>query len=79
METIGSYKAKTHFAQLIDRVIRGERIAISRNGVPVAVLQPIALDTKPHPAETIAQLKKFREKHALGGFSLREMIEEGRR
>ena len=79
METIGSYEAKTHFAQLIDRVIHGEQIAISRNGMPVAVLQPIALDTKPHPAETIAQMKKFREKHTLGGLSLREMIEEGRR
>jgi len=78
METVGAYEAKTHFAQLLDRVIRGERITISRNGMPVAVLQPVGAANKPRPAETIEQIKQFRKEHSLGGLSVREMIEEGR-
>lgn len=79
METIGSYEAKTHFSQLLDRVMRGEQIAISRNGMPVAVLQPVSASSKPNPSETIARIKMFREEHALDGLSIRNMIEEGRR
>ncbi len=79
METIGSYEAKTHFAQLLDRVMRGEQIAISRNGAPVAVLQPVSAHSKPDPSQTIARIKMFREEHSLDGLSIRDMIEEGRR
>jgi len=79
MEAIGSYEAKTHFSQLLDRVMRGEQIAISRNGMPVAVLQPVSASRKPNPSETIARIKMFREEHALDGLSIRDMIEEGRR
>ena len=79
METVGSYEAKTHFAQLLERVIHGEQITISRNGMPVAILQPVTSSNKPHPSETIEHIKLFREEHSLDGLSLREMIEEGRR
>ena len=40
METVGAYHAKTHLPKLIDRVQKGERITITKHGVPVAVLQP---------------------------------------
>jgi hypothetical protein len=30
------------------------------------------------PKKVIAELRKFREKHALEGLSIRDMIEEGR-
>jgi len=79
METIGAYKAKTHLSKLIQRVMKGERITITKHGVPVAVLQPpdkaIPTDVK----GVIAQLRTFRERQSLGGLSLRDMIEEGRR
>jgi prevent-host-death family protein len=35
---IGIYEAKTHFASLVARVEKGERITITRHGRPVAVL-----------------------------------------
>ncbi|MCI5148875.1 MAG: type II toxin-antitoxin system prevent-host-death family antitoxin, partial [Candidatus Electrothrix sp. MAN1_4] len=40
METIGAYEAKTHLPKLLNRVSRGEKIIITKHGVPVATLQP---------------------------------------
>ena len=40
METIGAYDAKSHLPKLPERVSKGERIAITKHGVPVAILQP---------------------------------------
>ncbi len=78
METIGAYEAKTHLPKLLERVIKGEQITITKHGVPVAVLQsPLPL-RKTEPKKVIAELRKFREKLALKGLSIREMIEEGR-
>ena len=78
MDAVGAYEAKTHLSQLLDRVAKGERIAILRHGVPVAVLQPVD-PAKGEPArETIAQIKRFRTGHRLEGLSIRKMIEEGR-
>lgn len=79
METVGAYEAKTHLPKLLDRVLKGERITITKHGVPVAVLQPPLPLKKTEPAEGIAELRKFRDNHTLKGFSIRDMIEEGRR
>jgi prevent-host-death family protein len=79
METIGAYEAKTHLPRLLERVARGERITITKHGVPVAVLQPPASQKKATPKQTIADLRKFRERNRLQGLSIREMIVEGRR
>jgi prevent-host-death family protein len=76
---VGAYEAKTHLPQLLDRVAKGERITITKHGVPVATLQPAASAKKMTARDTIDQLKKFRKGRRLDGLSLREMIEEGRR
>ena len=39
-EAIGAYEAKTHLPRLLDEVEKGERITITKHGVPVAVLVP---------------------------------------
>jgi len=79
METVGAYEAKTHLPKLLERVSKGERITITKHGVPVAVLQPPdpqkAVDTK----SIIAELRKLRKKHSLDGLSIHEMIDKGRR
>jgi prevent-host-death family protein len=79
METVGAYEAKIHLPKLLERVSKGERITITKHGIPVAVLQPPdpekAVDTK----SIIAELRQLRNQHNLGGLSIREMIEEGRR
>ncbi len=78
MKKVGAYEAKTHLAQLLDRVAKGEKITITRHGVPVAVLQPADSSRKRPVRETIAGLKEFRRGNRLEGLSLREMIEQGR-
>ncbi|HEY5105510.1 MAG TPA: type II toxin-antitoxin system prevent-host-death family antitoxin [Caulobacteraceae bacterium] len=40
--SVASHHAKTHFAQLLDRVERGEELTITRHGRPVARLAPIS-------------------------------------
>lgn len=79
METIGAYEAKTHLPKLLERVIKGEQITITKHGVPVAVLQPPLPLRKTEVTKVIAELRKFRDSHALKGDSIREMINEGRR
>ncbi len=79
METVGAYEAKTHLPKLLERVMKGERITITKHGVPVAVLQPAESMRRTDPKQVIAELREFRQKHSLDGLSLRDMIEEGRR
>lgn len=78
METIGAYEAKTKLGQLLDRVQAGEQITITKHGVPVAVLRSAPDHPSHAPGQAIAELKKFRRQHTLGGLSLKQMIEEGR-
>jgi prevent-host-death family protein len=79
METVGAYEAKTHLPKLLERVLKGERITITKHGVPVAVLQPPDPQKNVDTKSVIAELRKFRDKHSLEGLSIREMIKEGRR
>ena len=79
MKTMGAYEAKTHFPKLLDSVSKGETILITKHGVPVAVLQQPEASRKDNAAQAIAGLKKFRERHRLGGLSVRELIDAGRR
>jgi prevent-host-death family protein len=79
MESVGAYEAKTHLTQLLERVAKGERITITKHGVPVATLQPADSAKKQPVREIINQLKSFRSRHRIEGPTIREMIEEGRR
>lgn len=78
MQTYGAYEAKTHFAQLLDAVERGETITITRHGSPVAVLAPPTEERRQGVAAVIAELRALRRTVKLNGLSVREMIEEGR-
>ena len=33
METVGAYEAKTHLPKLLERVLKGERITITKHGI----------------------------------------------
>ncbi len=79
METVGAYEAKTHLTQLLDRVAKGEKITITRHGVPVATLQPADSSKRMPVRDVIDQLKRFRRGRRLDKLSIRDMIEEGRR
>ncbi len=79
MLEVGSYEAKTHLPRLLERVARGERITITRHGVPVALLIPVGGRQTGSAAEIVEQLRVFRKGRKRGGITLRRMIEEGRR
>ena len=77
---VGAYHAKTHLAELLDRVEAGERITITRHGKPVADLCPPAGAPAMSVSEAISGLRSFRDEHPLEpGETLRELIDEGRR
>jgi prevent-host-death family protein len=79
METVGAYEAKTHFPKLLERAAQGQRITITKHGVPVAVLGPNDSDKNIDVTEVIRALREFRQGNCLDGLSLQEMMETGRR
>ena len=74
----GAYEAKTHLPKLLELVSKGERITITKHGVPVAVLQPVEPSRQLNTKQIIEELKVFRGQHRLNGLSIKEMVEEGR-
>ncbi len=79
MRRVGSYEAKTHLPRLLDEVARGETITITKHGVPVAVLSPPVESAGAGVPAVAAGLRAFRKGHPLGGLTVRELIDEGRR
>jgi len=79
MLSVGAYEAKTHLPKLLDRVARGEKVTITRHGVPVAELVPPGSAGKPDVSEAIDELRRLRKGRKLDGVTIRELIEEGRR
>jgi prevent-host-death family protein len=62
MTAVGAFEAKTHFAQLLERVQRGEEITITRRGKPVARLVPVAAEHDPEVAMAIFRCLRARAK-----------------
>ena len=79
MRSVGSFEAKTHLPRLLDDVAKGESITITKHGVPVAMLVPPPATRQMSTAEAIAALREFGRGRTLGGISIRELVEEGRR
>ncbi len=81
MESVGSFAAKTHLPQLLERVAKGEEFTITKHGKPVAKLVPASpVVPKPDVKQVIKALRAFRKGNTLGkGITIRELIEEGRR
>lgn len=80
MESVGSFEAKTHLPQLLERVAKGEEFTITKHGKPVARLVPATtMKAKPDIRAAVEAMKQFRKGQSLAGLSVREMIEEGRR
>ena len=79
MNTVGSYEAKTHLSQLLQRVVNGEQITITRHGVSIARLVPVVSEMRHDLKTTVEAIRQFRNGRWLGQLSIREMIREGRR
>jgi prevent-host-death family protein len=81
MKTIGSYEAKTKLPQLLDEVAKGKKITITKRGKPVALLVPVPKENQKDVKQVVQEMLAYRDrvKRTLGGLTIREMIEEGRR
>jgi prevent-host-death family protein len=80
MIRVGAYEAKTHLAQLLDRVAKGEHILITKRGTPVAMLSPAPAASTRDVREVIRQIKELRKGNILGDdLTIRDLIREGRR
>ncbi len=79
--SIGTYEAKSHFSELLDRVAKGEVITITRRGEPVAKLGPPARSTALTESGIDEAYEKFAREHpaSLGGLSIKDLINEGRK
>ena len=78
MRQVGAYEAKTRLSQLIDEAAKGEEIIITKHGVPVAALIPVAGSSQQDPQVTIADIKVFRRGRRLARLSIRQLVEDGR-
>ncbi len=81
MREIGAFEAKNTLGSLLDLVQQGEEVVITRHGKPVARLvretkRADALERGQRAVERLTQLSKG---VTLGGLSIRELIDEGRR
>ncbi len=80
MALVGAFEAKTHLSELLDRVARGERITITRHGVPAAILVPVdQKERKLSHQEVVEGMRALRKRVKPGKLSVREMVAEGRR
>ena len=80
MARVKAIEARARFSDLLDRVARGEKITITRYGVPVALLVPVE---KKQPRlshkEIVEGMRTLRKRAKPGKMSIREMVAEGRR
>jgi prevent-host-death family protein len=80
MSTVGAFEAKTHLSRLLDKVEAGEEVTITRHGEPVAKLVPVKpARTKKEVDALIAEIKRTRKGTSLGGLSIRQLVNEGRK
>jgi prevent-host-death family protein len=79
MIKIGAFDAKTHLPALLERVVKGETIQITRRGVPVAMLTSVQAETTRDAKEAAARIRQARKGIRLRGLRLKDLINEGRR
>lgn len=80
MTQVGAFEAKNRLGQLLDLVERGEEVIITRHGKEVARLVPPREGTDREAARAAAQrIRDMSKGVTLGGISIRQLIDEGRR
>lgn len=77
--SVGAFEAKTHLSALLKRVAKGEAIQITSRGVPVAKLVPVTSPAKVDRRKLAEEIRELRKGVTLGGISIRDLIQEGRR
>jgi antitoxin (DNA-binding transcriptional repressor) of toxin-antitoxin stability system len=78
---VGTFHAKTHFSQLLERVAKGEEITITKHDLPVARLVPADRPSREHVAILFRQMDALRQSlpKSKDKTALKDLIDEGRR
>lgn len=80
MKTVGAFEAKNTLGSLLDLVEQGEEVTITRHGKPVARLVSPSTDVDRTDAQrAVEEIRRASKGVTLGGLSLKEMIEDGRK
>lgn len=80
LNTVGAYEAKTRFSQLLERVVAGEEITITRHGHPVARLVPaLPVHSIESRREAILKMRELMSRNRLDGLRVQDLIAEGRK
>jgi prevent-host-death family protein len=64
MASVTAFEAKTRFGQLLERVVRGEEVIITRHDKPVARLIPEGRPRLESVRKAILELRQLRERIA---------------
>ena len=78
---VGTFHAKTHFSQLLDRVAKGEEITITKHDRPVARLVPAERPSREQVTSIFRQMDLLRQSlpKPTDTSTLKDLINEGRR
>ena len=80
MQTLGVFQAKNHRTALLDDVEDGDEVLITRRGKPVARLVSVNAGIDHAKARKAAEgLRAASKGQTLGGLSLKDLVNEGRR
>ena len=80
MREIAAAEARKRFGSLLDLVVQGEEIVITRRGKPVArLVREPAVPNRDKARRAAANILNGRKGRSLGGMTIRELIDEGRR
>lgn len=79
MAEVGAREVRRRLGVLLSWLADGERVAITKHGVPVAEVIPAGRARKQVVAETIASIKEFRKGRRLGRTTIARTVPEGRR
>jgi prevent-host-death family protein len=76
---VGAFEAKTQLSKLLDLVRKGEKVVITKHGVPVAQLVPPDSRERTDTSLVIKELSGIRRRTKGGKDTIRALIAEGRR
>ena len=82
MRSIDINDVREHWEALLHEVAEGSSVLITREGQPVAVIQPpdVSILDEAQLQNTIEELLQLRKGRTIGpGVTIRDLIEEGRR
>ena len=80
MRQIGAFEAKNTLGSLLDLVEKGEEVVITRRGKPVArLVRETAVPNRERALQAAADILAASKGVTLGGITIRELIDEGRK